>query len=402
MGVFRDKVDENTRANYCNRNADRWLSVRLETIGALIAGLAAVFATNVAIESNVSGQGSDSNFASLAGLSLTYAISLTGLLNFSVRSFAQLEASMNSVERVSYYAEEIPQEAPAVADNDEDSSSGYRPNSPDDSKLPAILGGKLLNPPDNWPKDGEIVLNNLRMRYRDDTPLILKGLNVVIKGGERVGVVGRTGSGKSSLLVTLLRMTEPYVSEDEEYVPPITIDGIDIMRVGLKELRSRIGIIPQIPVLFSGTIRSNVDPFEDYSDEEIWDALEKCGLKEDVEQMSNGLLSQVSEYGENLSAGTRQMLVLGRVLLRQCRILCLDEATAAVDLETDEAIQKTIRESFRGRTVITIAHRINTIVDSDKILVMDDGRAVEFGSPSELLADENSVFSEIVNHSKSN
>lgn len=398
MRMFKDKVDENTRANYCNRSADRWLSVRLEAIGAMIAGLAAVFASNVAIENNVSGPGSESNFASLAGLSLTYAVSLTGLLNFSVRSFAQLEASMNSVERASYYSEEIPQEAPGTADDDDRSRHARTDGTA--SELPPVLGGRVICPPKDWPEGGAITLNNLRMRYRDDTPLVLKGLNVEIKGGERVGVVGRTGSGKSSLLLALLRMTEPYVPEDEEYVPPITIDGVDIMRIGLKELRTRIGIIPQTPALFSGTIRSNVDPFEDYSDEQIWEALEQCGLKNYVEEMPNGLLSEVSEYGENLSAGTRQMLVLGRVLLRQCRILCLDEATAAVDLETDDAIQRTIREAFKGCTVITIAHRINTIQDSDKILVVDDGLAAEFGSPSELLDDKNSLFSEIVHQSK--
>lgn len=399
MSIFRNKVDENIRAYYNNRNADRWLSVRLETIGALIAGLAAVFSSNVAIENNVSGQESQDNFASLAGLSLTYAVSLTGLLNFSVRSFAQLEASMNSVERVSYYTDQIPQEAADTGDEQQDNNKDNN-KSDDSSNLPTVLGGKPLPAPKDWPQNGEIILSNLHMRYREGTPMILKGLNVRIAAGERVGVVGRTGSGKSSLLLTLMRMVEPYIEDDQKYAAPIKIDGVDTMRLGLKDLRSAIGIIPQSPVLFSGTIRSNVDPFEHYNDDDIWNALEKCGMKESVEEMPGGLSADVAEYGGNLSAGMRQMLVLGRVLLRQCRILCLDEATAAVDIETDRAIQRTIREAFRGLTVITIAHRINTIMDSDKILVMDDGRAAEFGSPDELLSNQDSLFSEIVRHSK--
>jgi ABC-type multidrug transport system fused ATPase/permease subunit len=233
--------------------------------------------------------------------------------------------------------------------------------------------------------------------------LVLKGLNVTIKGGERIGVVGRTGSGKSSLLLTLLRLVEPTldIEDMKDYVAPITIDGIDVLRVGLKDLRSRMGIIPQNPVLFSGSIRSNIDPFGQFTSEEIWSALDKCGLKTAVEEMPGNLDAPVAEYGQNLSSGTRQMLVLGRALLRQCRILLLDEATSSVDFETDQAIQRTLRDAFTNCTVLTIAHRINTIMDSDKILVMSDGVAAEFDSPETLLKDENSLFSEIVRHAES-
>ena len=262
-------------------------------------------------------------------------------------------------------------------------------------------GGKVDKFSDSWPETGTIDLKNLKMRYRQETPLVLKGLDVAIKGGERVGVVGRTGSGKSSLLLTLLRLVEPTLTEDSDspYSAPISIDGVDILRIGLRELRSRLGIIPQNPVLFSGTIRSNIDPFDEYSDEQIWSALEKCSLKASVEEMPGQLGATVSEYGSNLSSGMRQMLVLGRALLRQCRILLLDEATSSVDFETDKEIQRTLREAFPGCTILTIAHRINTIMDSDKILVMKDGLAAEFDSPQTLLKDETSIFSDIVKHS---
>jgi ABC-type multidrug transport system fused ATPase/permease subunit len=203
------------------------------------------------------------------------------------------------------------------------------------------------------------------------------------------------------LLLCLLRIVEPTLEENPaEYEAPITIDGIDVLRLGLKDLRSKLGIIPQNPVLFSGTIRSNIDPFDECSDEQIWNALSKCGMKAAVEVMPELLLAPIAEYGDNLSQGQRQLLCLGRALLKQCRVLLLDEATSSVDYETDREIQRTLREEFSSSTVLTIAHRVNTIMDSDKILVMKDGLAEEFASPEELLDDSNSLFSDIVRHAK--
>uniref|UniRef100_A0A7S1VDZ8 Uncharacterized protein n=1 Tax=Grammatophora oceanica TaxID=210454 RepID=A0A7S1VDZ8_9STRA len=417
---FEHKVDENTRAIYCNKTADRWLSVRLELIGATVAGLAAVFATQVVLSADggTTGTGSNEQFASVAGLSLSYAILITGLLHFVVRTFAALEAAMNSCERVFHYSEEIPQEAAMTSDKLEEdaalaaASAATRTatsNDDDDDDEKEIApvravvasGGKAVHPAGEWPTQGTIVLQNLQMKYRHDTPLVLKGLDVRIKGGERVGVVGRTGSGKSSLLLTLLRIVEPTLEGDPSYEkPPLTIDGVDVLRIGLLELRSKIGIIPQNPVLFSGTIRFNMDPFDEYTDDQIWSALKKCGMYEAVSTMPGELGAPVAEYGENLSQGQRQLLCLGRALLKQCKILMLDEATSSVDFETDREIQRTIREAFVDSTVLTIAHRVNTIMDSDKILVMKDGLAAEFASPEELLSDEASLFADIVRHSK--
>jgi len=303
-----------------------------------------------------------------------------------------------------YYTEETPEEAPwsteeleGETDSSDDDSMEAKPHT---IALAAAGGPETIRP--EWPEKGAIELNNLQMRYRHDTPMVLKGLNVSIAGGERIGVVGRTGSGKSSLLLTLLRIVEPALNESsvKDYNSPISIDGVDVLRIGLRDLRSKLGIIPQNPVLFSGTIKSNMDPFDEFTVEEIWKALEQCGLKGPVEEMPGQLESPVAEYGQNLSSGMRQMLVLGRALLRNCKILLLDEATASVDIETDKEIQRTLREAFSDSTVLTIAHRINTIMDSDKILVMKDGIAAEFAPPEELLKDENSIFSDIVRHAQ--
>jgi ABC-type multidrug transport system fused ATPase/permease subunit len=404
---FEAKVNVNTQAQYNNKSAERWLSVRLESLGALIAGITGILATNLVLSGSGGGiSAGSSSVASFAGLSLTYAISVTGLLQWTVRSISNMENAMNATERMLYYTEETPEEAPWSTKELEGDTTSL--SSDDDSEDPkphaialAAAGGKAETLRPEWPESGAIELKNLHMRYRHDTPLVLKGLNVSIAGGERIGVVGRTGSGKSSFFLSLLRLVEPALSGSvDEYESPISIDGVDVLRIGLRDLRSKLGIIPQNPVLFSGTIKSNMDPFDEYTTEDMWRALEQCGLRAAVEEMPGQLDAAVAEYGQNLSSGMRQMLVLGRALLRNCKILLLDEATASVDIETDREIQRTLREAFKGCTVLTIAHRINTIMDSDKILVLKDGLAAEFAPPQELLADETSIFSEIVRHAE--
>jgi len=390
-------LDTNTQAMMCNKVADRWLACRLECIAAAIVGLAALFATQVVV-SNGASVGDKSSFASLAGISLSYAVTATGMMQYVVRSFAQVEAAMNSVERVVHYTENIPREAAMTSDELEH----QRLLPPTNAAQKAVAAaGHVVHPSKEWPQQGSLSLKNLEMRYRTDTPLVLKGIDVEIGAGERIGVVGRTGSGKSSMLLVLMRIVEPYLSNDmleKKYEAPLTIDGVDVMRIGLFDLRTKMGIIPQSPVLFSGTIRSNMDPFDNHSDAEIWVALEKCRMKGAVDEMTDGLQSRVAEYGENLSQGQRQLLCLGRALLKNCRILLLDEATSSVDFETDRAIQTTIRQAFKDCTIITIAHRVNTILDSTKILVIDDGKVGEFDSPEVLLENETSLFSQIVSH----
>ncbi|OTF78883.1 hypothetical protein BLA29_003395 [Euroglyphus maynei] len=201
----------------------------------------------------------------------------------------------------------------------------------------------------------------------------------------KVGIVGRTGAGKSTLTLALFRLLESSSGK-------IVIDDIDISLIGLHELRSKLSIIPQDPVLFSGTIRSNLDPFDIQSDEQLWRALEHSHLKQYVSGLESGLDYPVAENGENLSVGQRQLICLARALLRKTKILILDEATAAIDLETDSLIQQTIRKEFADCTILTIAHRLNTIIDSNRVLVLDKGRVVEYDSPRKLLADRRSRF----------
>lgn len=281
---------------------------------------------------------------------------------------ARLEADMSSVERILYYTDNITPEAPDEIP-EKDPTSG------------------------TWPLNGEIELSNASMRYRDG-PLVLKNLTFSVKGGEKIGVCGRTGSGKSSLMIALFRISE---IEEEGF---IKVDGVNIGEIGTAALRMNISIIPQDPVMFSNTIRYNVDPFATKSDDELWDVLKKVEMGEVIAQLPKGLDEMVAEGGENFSQGQRQLLCIARSLLRKPKILVMDEATASIDNETDATIQRMIRENFQDATVLTIAHRLNTIMDSDRILVLDDGNIAELDTPENLLAKESGHFKAMVEKSK--
>jgi len=249
-------------------------------------------------------------------------------------------------------------------------------------------------PPISWPDQGSIEFKDLQIRYREDLPLVLQGINAYIKPREKIGVVGRTGAGKSSLMMALFRIVEPSYGT-------IVIDNYDIRNVGLHDIRSRLAIIPQDPTLFTGTIRSNLDPFSEHTDLELWDCIEAVSIREQVDEMEGQLDAPVTEFGNNLSVGTRQLMCLARALLRRPKILILDEATASIDYTTDKIIQETIREKFKDITVLTIAHRVTTIMDSDRILVLDKGQIAEFDSPQELLKNQDSIFYRLVSDSQS-
>ncbi len=238
-----------------------------------------------------------------------------------------------------------------------------------------------------WPTTGAIEMRTVTMRYREGLPLVLKGLTLSIAAREKVGIVGRTGAGKSSLLTALLRLVELEGGS-------ILIDRVDIAHVGLNTLRSVMSVIPQDPVLFSGTVRSNLDPFGKYTDVQIWEGLQRTLLSNSISSLDD----KVAENGSNFSVGQRQLLCIARALLSRAKIIIMDEATAAVDVETDAVIQQTIRSEFAHATCLTVAHRLNTIMDSDKVLVMDDGVAAEYDTPANLLANENSMFYALVNN----
>uniref|UniRef100_A0A6Q2X4Z6 Multidrug resistance-associated protein 1 n=1 Tax=Esox lucius TaxID=8010 RepID=A0A6Q2X4Z6_ESOLU len=335
------RVDHNQKAYYPSIVANRWLAVRLEFVGNCIVMFAALFAV-MARESLSPG---------IMGLSISYALQVTSL-TWLVRMSSDLETNIVAVERVKEY---------------------------DDTEKEAEWRHDPSSLPHGWPTAGNIDIRGFGLRYREDQELAIRDITVAIQGGEKVGIVGRTGAGKSSLTLGLFRIIEACEGE-------IQIDGVNIATLGLHELRSRITIIPQDPVLFSGSLRMNLDPFDGYSDEEVWRALELAHLKSFVSGLPDKLKHECSEGGENLSLGQRQLVCLARALLRKTKILVLDEATAAVDLETDNLIQSTIRTQFDDCTVLTIAHRLNTIMDYTRVLVLDKGEMAEFDSPSALIS----------------
>ncbi|KAI5445048.1 ATP-binding cassette sub- C member 8, variant 3 [Lathyrus oleraceus] len=251
---------------------------------------------------------------------------------------------------------------------------------------PAIVDNN--RPPSSWPSKGRIDLQGLEIRYRPNAPLVLKGITCTFKEGSRVGVVGRTGSGKSTLISALFRLVEPSRGD-------ILIDGLNICSMGLKDLRMKLSIIPQEPTLFKGSIRTNLDPLGLYSDDDIWKAIEKCQLKETISKLPSLLDSSVSDEGGNWSLGQRQLFCLGRVLLKRNKILVLDEATASIDSATDAILQRVIRQEFEECTVITVAHRVPTVIDSDMVMVLSYGKLMEYDEPSKLM-DTNSSFSKLV------
>lgn len=284
-------------------------------------------------------------------------------------------------------------------------------------EAPAETDVKL---PDNWPHSGHIEFRNYSTRYREGLDLVIKNVSLQVLPTEKVGICGRTGAGKSSLILALFRVVEAANSHwakashngaDQDTDPSkddktkvlekvgvqedggsIWIDDIDISTVGLKYLRQHLAVIPQEPTLFVGTIRENLDPFDEMQDVDLWEALERAHLKDHVSSLAGGLSYKVAQNGDNFSVGQRSLICLARALLRKTKILILDEATAAVDVETDELIQNTIRKEFKDRTVLTIAHRIKTIMDSDKILVLEKGHVEEFESPHTLLLRPESLF----------
>lgn len=269
---------------------------------------------------------------------------------------------MISVERIMQFSS-IPSESPLVVEE-------YRPM-------------------EKWPWYGTIQMDDLQIKYKHDMPMVLKGISCIFPGERKIGVVGRTGSGKSTLIQALFRIVEPSAGR-------IIIDGVDISLLGLHDLRSRLSIIPQEPTLFQGTIRSNLDPLQEHTDTDIWEVVRKCHLEEIIREDNRLLDAPVGEDGENWSGGQRQLVCLARVLLMKRKILVLDEATASVDTATDNIIQRTIRKETKSCTVITIAHRIPTVIDSDLVLVLGEGRILEYDSPENLLRDESSAFLKLV------
>ncbi|CAO2823372.1 unnamed protein product [Amaranthus hypochondriacus] len=350
-------MDNNIRFTLVNMSGNRWLAIRLETLGGLMIWLTATFA----VMQNGRAENQEA-FASTMGLLLSYALNITGLLTTVLRLASLAENNFNSVERVGTYID-MPSEAPPVIESN--------------------------RPPPGWPSSGSIKFQDVVLRYRPELPPVLHGVSFLVPPSDKVGIVGRTGAGKSSMLNALFRIVELERGM-------ISIDDCDVAKFGLTDLRKVLGIIPQAPVLFSGSVRFNLDPFDEHNDADLWEALERAHLKEVIRRNPFGLDAEVSEAGENFSVGQRQLLSLARALLRRSKILVLDEATAAVDVRTDALIQKTIREEFKSCTMLIIAHRLNTVIDCDHILLLEAGKVLEYDTPKKLLQNEESAFSKMV------
>ncbi|WOL08995.1 ABC transporter C family member 3-like [Canna indica] len=345
--------DDYSRPKFHNAAAMEWLCFRLDMLSSLTFAFSLIFLISV-LKGVID--------PAIAGLAVTYGLNLNMLQAWVIWNICQLENRIISVERILQYTT-IASEPPLTTETIKLDSS--------------------------WPSKGEIELCNLQVRYGPHMPFVLRGLTCTFSGGMKTGIVGRTGSGKSTLIQALFRIIDPTVGQ-------LVIDGIDISMVGLHELRSRLSIIPQDPTMFEGTIRSNLDPLEEYTDQEIWKALDCCQLGEEVRKKELKLDSGVTENGENWSVGQRQLVCLGRVILKKTKILVLDEATASVDTATDNLIQRTLREQFSDSTVITIAHRITSVLDSDMVLLLDNGLIVEHDTPVRLLENRSSLFAKLV------
>ncbi|KAF9332491.1 hypothetical protein BG006_004633 [Podila minutissima] len=364
-------LDNNNRTDWLLSSLARWLDFRASVAGSIVS-----FATGILILQN---RGKIQ--AGSAALSLTYALLFTGIISEVIRSYAQHEMNMNAVERVAEYMD-LEEEPPATI-------AGSRPAA-------------------SWPQKGEIAINHLVMKYSPETPAVLHNVSLRFKAGEKVGIVGRTGSGKSTLAISLFRFMDPASGS-------IEIDGVNITSIGVQDLRTKLTIIPQDPTLFKGTLRSNLDPFGEREDRDLWEAVRRSHLVpssatgpaviEIADQAEGGeeedtivdpskitLDTPVKENGSNFSQGQRQLIALARALVRQSKIIVMDEATASVDYETDVKIQQTIREEMSASTILTIAHRIRTIADFDRVVVLSAGEVAEFDKPLALMKKEGGLF----------
>ncbi|CAL4956364.1 unnamed protein product [Urochloa decumbens] len=346
-------IDDYSCITFHNAAAIEWLCVRINFLFNLVFFVMLVILVSLP---------RDTINPSLAGLAATYGLNLNVLQAWVIWNLCDVENKMISVERILQFSN-IPSESPLVIQE-------YRPMA-------------------TWPWYGTIQIDGLQIKYNHDMLMVLKGISCTFPGERKIGVVGRTGSGKSTLIQALFRIVEPFAGR-------IIIDGVDISLLGLHDLRSRLSIIPQEPTLFQGTVRSNLDPLQQHTDAEIWEVVRKCRLEDIIREDNRLLGAPVVEDGGNWSGGQRQLVCLARVLLMKRKILVLDEATASVDTATDNIIQKTIRQETKSSTVITIAHRIPTVIDSDLVLVLGEGRILEYDSPNNLLRDESSDFSKLV------
>uniref|UniRef100_A0A9J8B7P3 ATP-binding cassette, sub-family C (CFTR/MRP), member 8 n=2 Tax=Cyprinus carpio TaxID=7962 RepID=A0A9J8B7P3_CYPCA len=360
---FRQRLleftDANNMASLFLTAANRWLEVRMEYIGACIVLIAAVASITNSLYNHLS--------TGLVGLGLTYALMVSNYLNWMVRNLADMEVQLGAVKKIKALLRTVPE------------------------NYEGLLSASQV--PEGWPQQGKIQIQNLSVRYDSTLKAVLKHVNAHISPGQKVGICGRTGSGKSSFSLAFFRMVDTFEGR-------IIIDDIDIAKLPLQTLRSRFSIILQDPFLFSGTIRFNLDPEMKATDSMLWEALEIAQLKQVVKTLPGGLDAIITEGGENFSQGQRQLFCLARAFVRKSSILIMDEATASIDMATESILQKVVMTAFADRTVVTIAHRVHTILNADLVIVMKRGVILEFDKPEVLLSQEDSVFASFVRADK--
>lgn len=351
--MILERIDFNHKAYFTSQMLHMWVSFRMDIVSSLMIFITACL--GILTKGNIS----SSDFGVVISNSFQQLVFSTWV----VRGLSEINSLIGCTERISDVISNTPQEPPAII--------------------------KSCRAPDNWPSKGKIEIKNLVLSYEPGSKPVLNNVNLSVKGGEKIGVVGATGSGKTTCLMSLFRLVEPEGGE-------IFIDDIDVMKMGLTDLRSRLAIIPQESVLFKGTIRSNLDPFNRFTDSQLWDALDSSNLKQQIKAMPLKLESPVFENGSNYSLGQKQLICLARALLLKSPVVVFDEATASLDLQTDSMIQKIIHKEFAQCTILTIAHRLETIIDCDRILVLEAGQVAEFDTPAALLSNPKGLFTTLV------
>ncbi|KAJ2608243.1 hypothetical protein H4S08_004522 [Coemansia sp. RSA 1365] len=355
IAINEHHIGQHIRVDNAYLLLNQWLAMRLETVGNIVT-LGTALMTVASI--HYSGIGDPDN----VGMAISSTLILCGAANMGIRYYSELQVCMTHLERATEYAELLPEAANIIED---------------------------CRPKKTWPEQGIVEFKNYSTRYREGLDLALKDLSFSVLPRQKVGIVGRTGAGKSSLALGLFRIIEAASGQ-------ILLDGEDISKYGLFDVRSKLSIIPQDPVLFAGTVRENLDPFNNYNDQGIWRVLEQAHLAEYIREKDERLDFMVAQSGTNFSVGQRQLMCLARALLKHAKVLVLDEATAAIDNATDTIIQQTIRSEFKNCTVLTIAHRLDTVIDSDMVLVIDNGQLAEYDTPDNLLANKDSIFVKLI------
>lgn len=371
------RLNRNNRQFMAMKSMELWLATRLQTVG--IISITAVSVISVLFRASP-----ESAYVGLLGLMFTHALRVTGTMQWMSQNITNMEAQMNSVERAKHYINTIEQDGCGSGNKPLEGYQG-------DAAAPAVTARIAASLPKEgeWPSKGSIQFTDYSLKYATGEP-VLKHVSATIGGGEKIGVVGRTGAGKSSLMLGLFRLIEAHTGK-------CSIDGLDIASLPVTFLRRHLSMIPQDPVLFSGTVRNNLDPFDlGDRDDRLWAALEQVRLKDHIAGLDGKLDAPVAEFGANFSVGQKQLICMARALVRDNKILVMDEATSSVDMDTDQVIQHVVRSSFSDCTLLVIAHRINTIIDSNRVMCLKLGQIEEFEHPAVLLRDPTSMLSSLV------